>query len=258
MDGTEFAVAALDSAPDIALGPQAVSLALPSSPSDLGMSPQAMVAVFGVSLVLHTWLAIHVQTHDRVPLTNNRRSQVEIQVTRPPPPPKPVEIPPQETRPTPKVAPVAPRRLAAPPPVQTAPASDPGDAPAAAPDPDPAPVSGPPGDGTGEAVAPAAPPPPPPPPAIVQAKEGANYLKNPRPSYPRIAQREGWEGSVLLRVRVLPSGKPGNIAVQKSSGRKILDEAAIDAVTAWTFIPATQGGAAIEGWVTVPIDFRLQ
>jgi protein TonB len=83
-------------------------------------------------------------------------------------------------------------------------------------------------------------------------------LKNPRPSYPRIAQREGWEGSVLLRVRVLPSGKPGNIAVQKSSGRKILDEAAIDAVTSWTFIPATQGGASIEGWVTVPIDFRLQ
>ena len=108
------------------------------------------------------------------------------------------------------------------------------------------------------AVQVAAPPPPPPPAPVIEAKEGANYLKNPRPAYPRRAQREGWQGSVLLRVRVLASGRPGDIAVQKSSGHEALDEAAAEAVKAWTFVPATQGGNPIAGWVNVPIEFRLQ
>jgi periplasmic protein TonB len=38
----------------------------------------------------------------------------------------------------------------------------------------------------------------------------------------------------------------------------VLDDAAIEAVKGWTFVPATQGGQPIAGWVTVPIDFRLQ
>ena len=112
----------------------------------------------------------------------------------------------------------------------------------------------------------AAPTPPPPPPAqvqgppepVIQAKEGANYLKNPRPAYPGRAKREGWEGTTLLRVQVHPSGKPGAIKIQKSSGREVLDEAASEAVKKWTFAPATQGGKPIAGWVTVPIVFRLQ
>jgi protein TonB len=112
--------------------------------------------------------------------------------------------------------------------------------------------------GTGTAEAPVVQAAPPPPAPVVQAKEGANYLKNPRPGYPRLAQREGWEGSVLLRVRVLPNGRSEAISVLKSSGRTVLDNAAIEAVQGWTFVPATQGGNAIAGWVNVPIEFRLQ
>jgi protein TonB len=38
----------------------------------------------------------------------------------------------------------------------------------------------------------------------------------------------------------------------------VLDEAAIEAVKGWSFVPATQGGVAVAGWVNVPLVFRLQ
>ena len=93
---------------------------------------------------------------------------------------------------------------------------------------------------------------------IVEAKEGANYLQNPRPAYPKLASRQGWEGTVLLRVHVLPSGRPDTLTVQKTSGHDVLDSAATDAVRGWTFSPATQDGKPIAGWVNVPIVFRFQ
>ena len=63
---------------------------------------------------------------------------------------------------------------------------------------------------------------------------------------------------MLLRVRVMASGRPDGVTVQKSSGREILDDAAVEAVKSWTFAPATQGGNPIVGWVNVPIEFQLQ
>jgi len=61
----------------------------------------------------------------------------------------------------------------------------------------------------------------------------------------------------LLRVQVLPSGSPGTIEIQKSSGRQALDEAALAAVKRWRFVPAKQGDVAQVGWVSVPIDFKI-
>ena len=48
------------------------------------------------------------------------------------------------------------------------------------------------------------------------------------------------------------------VAVKRSSGRSLLDDAAKEAVKGWTFVPATQGGVAIPGWVEVPLVFKLQ
>lgn len=108
------------------------------------------------------------------------------------------------------------------------------------------------------AAAPPPPPPPPPPPLRTEAREGASYARNPRPPYPKMALREGWEGTVMLEVRVLPSGRPAAIAVRQSSGRTVLDEAAVAAVRGWTFTPATADGVPVSGVVGVPIVFRLQ
>ncbi|WP_347903176.1 energy transducer TonB [Pseudomonas purpurea] len=104
------------------------------------------------------------------------------------------------------------------------------------------------------APAPVAPPAPAP---VTPASANAAYLKNPAPEYPSLAQRRGWEGTVLLRVQVLASGKPGEIQIQKSSGRQQLDDAALTAVKRWSFVPAKQGDVAQDGWVSVPIDFKI-
>lgn len=93
---------------------------------------------------------------------------------------------------------------------------------------------------------------------MIPASANAGYLHNPAPEYPAMAMRRNWEGTVLLRVHVLATGKPGEVQIQKSSGRAQLDDAAVAAVKRWSFVPSKQGDKAIDGWVSVPIDFKLQ
>ncbi|WP_049098248.1 energy transducer TonB, partial [Burkholderia cepacia] len=85
----------------------------------------------------------------------------------------------------------------------------------------------------------------------------AAYLRNPAPDYPAFAQDQGWEGRVVLRVHVLANGTPDAVDVRTSSGRRMLDNAAVAAVKRWTFVPAKRGDEAVDGWVNVPIDFKL-
>lgn len=111
-------------------------------------------------------------------------------------------------------------------------------------------------------VAPPAPPAPPPPapPApepITEPKGYAGYLNNPAPTYPTIAQSRRLQGRVVLKVHVLPTGQPDSVDVLQSSGYDILDQAAIKAVTGWVFDPAKRGIKPIDGWVNVPINFKL-
>lgn len=92
---------------------------------------------------------------------------------------------------------------------------------------------------------------------VTQPRAGANYLNNPPPVYPEIAMDRGWQGKVLMKVHVLPSGKPDSVSVQKSSGKKVLDDEAARTVKKWSFVPAMRGTTPIAGWVTVPITFKL-
>jgi protein TonB len=152
---------------------------------------------------------------------------VEDELAVKPPPPKPVPKPKPVAKPVPKLV------------------AKPVEQPPAPPAP-PQPVASP---------APAAPPAPKP---VTPASANAGYLHNPAPEYPSLAMRRGWEGTVLLRVHVLASGKPGEIQIQKSSGRDQLDDAALAAVKRWSFVPAKQGDVAQDGWVSVPIDFKIK
>ena len=86
----------------------------------------------------------------------------------------------------------------------------------------------------------------------------AAYLRNPAPDYPPMALQRRWEGTVLLKVRVLAGGSAQQVTVITSSGHASLDDAAVQAVTAWRFIPARRGGQAIDGWVRVPVVFKAE
>lgn len=89
------------------------------------------------------------------------------------------------------------------------------------------------------------------------AFSGARYAYNPKPNYPDRAKREGWEGTVLLRVLVGSHGTPKTIEINRSSGFDLLDRAAHETVKGWRFHPAHRGDQRIESWVKIPIVFRL-
>jgi protein TonB len=86
----------------------------------------------------------------------------------------------------------------------------------------------------------------------------AAYLRNPAPVYPPVARRSGDQGTVMLKVLVSPEGAPLRIELDQSSGSKSLDGAALDAVKGWRFVPARRGAQNIEGWVRVPVVFKLE
>jgi protein TonB len=79
------------------------------------------------------------------------------------------------------------------------------------------------------------------------------------PVYPEQARRQGWEGRVVVRLEVLPSGVVGSVSVERSSGYPLLDETAVQAVREWRFVPAkdTASGSPIPCTTTVPLVFRL-
>jgi len=102
--------------------------------------------------------------------------------------------------------------------------------------------------------------PPSPPPVAAPLTEpgfGAAYLHNPAPAYPAVALQRGWQGTVLLKVHVLANGRADHVALLSTSGHPSLDDAAAEAVAGWSFVPASRGAQTIDGWVQVPIDFKL-
>lgn len=76
--------------------------------------------------------------------------------------------------------------------------------------------------------------------------------------YPAWAIRQGWEGTTVLALEILPNGKVGRTMVMKSAGKNILDKAALKAVAGWTFQPAMKNGEPVVSCIQVPVSFELQ
>jgi protein TonB len=93
---------------------------------------------------------------------------------------------------------------------------------------------------------------------FVQPRFDANYLKNPAPNYPPLSRRMGEEGKVILRVVVSAQGSADSVEVKTSSGSQRLDDAAVNTVKQWKFIPAKRGESAVQSAVLVPIIFKLE
>lgn len=94
--------------------------------------------------------------------------------------------------------------------------------------------------------------------APVSAPDGsARSLGNPAPRYPMDARRNRWEGTVRLRVVITPEGRVKDIGVARSSGFDSLDEAALETVRKWKFLPGKQAGTSVEAVGFLNIPFRL-
>ncbi len=212
--------------------------------SNLGTLKRPPVYVWllvAAAVLFHAGLGWYINTHSATKIVKPKTAEVALQFERPKPPEPKIEPPkPEPKREQPKQAQVLP-------PIQTA-APEPSDAPAA-------PSSEPP-----VAVAPiVSAPPAPEPPAPITAPIGrAGYLNNPPPEYPAMALRQGWQGTVILRVHVQANGKPDVVEIQKSSGRKVLDdEAARTVKNFWSYTPAKRGDTPVDGWTTTPIEFQI-
>ena len=90
-----------------------------------------------------------------------------------------------------------------------------------------------------------------------QPTYGGSGLSNEAPRYPYLARRRGQEGRVVLLVHVSAAGHAIGVRLQTSSGYHLLDEAALEAVKTWRFVPASRLGQPVAGSVAVPISFKL-
>ena len=166
----------------------------------------------------------------------------------PAPPARPVTPAPavqKKSVPKPAIRPQAqPLAIADPTPSPTAPAGSLTPAPVATPAP--------------AAEAPAAPTAPPAQAAIQLPSSNADYLQNPKPAYPPLSKRLGEQGKVVVRVLIGADGLPQKAELRQSSSFERLDQAALNTVLKWRYVPGKRGGVAEDMWFNVPINFVLE
>lgn len=104
-------------------------------------------------------------------------------------------------------------------------------------------------------------------PAIAKTRRG-DFIATPQvapqvtkrvnPEYPRMAERLGMEGTVVLQLLIDVSGKVSEVVVISSSApeKSGLKEAAIKAVTEWQFQPAKHDGVDVTTKITITIPFK--
>ena len=101
-------------------------------------------------------------------------------------------------------------------------------------------------------------PAPPAPPKVDLPSSDADYLQNPKPSYPALSRRLGEQGRVVVRVLIGVDGTAQQAEVDTSSGYDRLDQAALSTVRRWRYVPGRRGGVPEAMWFKVPINFVLE
>jgi TonB family protein len=105
--------------------------------------------------------------------------------------------------------------------------------------------------------------------AGVDASDGVDSLPDERPrllnadvlaqvlarEYPPALRDVGAGGSVTIRIRVRPDGKPGEVLLIRGSGHAELDRAALRVAQQMHFRAARLRGRPIASWVQVPVNF---
>ncbi|MEY4419747.1 MAG: hypothetical protein RLZZ498_343 [Pseudomonadota bacterium] len=95
-------------------------------------------------------------------------------------------------------------------------------------------------------------------PSLVEPSADADYLKNPPPPYPRASRRLSEQGTVIVRVFISTQGTPEKAEVRTSSGFPRLDQAALEAVQRWRFVPGRHSGTPEAMWFNIPVRFVLE
>ncbi|NRQ43560.1 energy transducer TonB [Rheinheimera sp. YQF-2] len=80
---------------------------------------------------------------------------------------------------------------------------------------------------------------------------------NAPPLYPQLSRKLREQGTVVLQLTVLASGKVADVTLAQSSGYARLDKAALLAVQHWRYQPAQRAGKAIDYRYRQRVEFSL-
>ncbi len=75
--------------------------------------------------------------------------------------------------------------------------------------------------------------------------------------YPSHAWRDRIGGETVLRIRISSAGIVDSIAVERSSGHRSLDSAAVAGAKELRYKPARQGERPVPVWATLPIRYPM-
>jgi protein TonB len=77
------------------------------------------------------------------------------------------------------------------------------------------------------------------------------------PDYPASAARNGETGTTVLALLVGADGRVSSARVEQSSGSRVLDRAAVNALSLCRFKPAMNNGVAEAGWAQMAYVWKL-
>jgi TonB family protein len=86
-----------------------------------------------------------------------------------------------------------------------------------------------------------------------------NLRENQSLDYPLISRSLNEQGTVRLKMSLTELGAVSGVAVERTSGFRRLDDAAVEYMRAhWLYVPAKQGGQAMPATVQANVTFRLE
>ncbi len=90
----------------------------------------------------------------------------------------------------------------------------------------------------------------------VYVEQLPELIQRTAPSYPETARLAGIDGTVMVQALVGRDGRVKETRIVQSI--PILDEAAVQAVRQWVFVPAKLKGKPVAVWVGAPVKFSLK
>ena len=212
-----------------------------------GNRPDTKAAKFAVIAALHVAVgtvfvhSLNTKTISLSSLPEQVLVMIEPERTTPPPPPPEPPKPAQQLAPPDVVVPKVEVDVAPPP--QPSPVQ-------ATTEPDPSPFPAMPAD-----TAPAAPPAANP--GQMRTAVFADASGCALPDYPAAAAPRGDTGTTTLALLVGADGRVSSARIDRSSGSRDLDRAAINALSLCKFKPATNNGVAEAGWAKLAFVWKL-
>jgi len=82
-------------------------------------------------------------------------------------------------------------------------------------------------------------------------------LHNPSPEYPEMGIFLGYQGDVIVRIKVSAKGDSVGVEILRSSGHKVLDDSAVNALRKWRFTPTKHDNTPMNDSVIITVSYVL-